>query len=157
MRLQCKWCLNDASSLNRGSGVLLQYVALDGDCESRLRMKKWVPQCDRQDMSLHYESSLSTHVVGGRNTARLPLIARYMGPIWGRQDPGGSRVGPLNLAIWDPFLDQNAFASQFESTLHTFISVSIIPWPQNQSSSCPFLSERTTCTLDTNRERYKQH
>ena len=23
-----------------------------------------------------------------------------MGPIWGRQDPGGSRVGPMNLAIW---------------------------------------------------------
>ena len=24
-----------------------------------------------------------------------------MGPIWGRQDPGGSHVGPVNLAIWD--------------------------------------------------------
>ena len=24
-----------------------------------------------------------------------------MGPIWGRQDPGGSHVGPMNLAIWD--------------------------------------------------------
>ena len=23
-----------------------------------------------------------------------------MGPIWGRQDPGGSNVGPMNLAIW---------------------------------------------------------
>ena len=23
-----------------------------------------------------------------------------MGPIWGRQDPGGSHVGPMNLAIW---------------------------------------------------------
>ena len=23
-----------------------------------------------------------------------------MGPIWGRQDPGGPHVGPLNLAIW---------------------------------------------------------
>ena len=23
-----------------------------------------------------------------------------MGPIWGRQDPGGSVVGPMNLAIW---------------------------------------------------------
>ena len=25
-----------------------------------------------------------------------------MGPIWGRQDPGGPRVGPMNFAIWDP-------------------------------------------------------
>ena len=24
-----------------------------------------------------------------------------MGPIWGRQDPGGRHVGPMNLAIWD--------------------------------------------------------
>ena len=23
-----------------------------------------------------------------------------MGPIWGRQDPGGPHVGPLNFAIW---------------------------------------------------------
>ena len=25
----------------------------------------------------------------------------YMGPIWGRQDPGGSHVGPMNLTIRD--------------------------------------------------------
>ena len=23
-----------------------------------------------------------------------------MGPIWGRQDPGGPHVGPVNFAIW---------------------------------------------------------
>ena len=23
-----------------------------------------------------------------------------MGPIWGRQDPGGSHVGPINFAFW---------------------------------------------------------
>ena len=23
-----------------------------------------------------------------------------MGPIWGRQDPGGPFVGPMNFAIW---------------------------------------------------------
>ena len=23
-----------------------------------------------------------------------------MGPIWGRQDPGGSHVGPMNFAVW---------------------------------------------------------
>ena len=25
-----------------------------------------------------------------------------MGPIWGRQDPGGPNVGPMNLVILDP-------------------------------------------------------
>ena len=29
-----------------------------------------------------------------------PLIARFMGPIWGRQDPGGPNAGPMNLASW---------------------------------------------------------
>ena len=24
----------------------------------------------------------------------------YMGPTWGRQDPGGSHVGPMILALW---------------------------------------------------------
>ena len=24
-----------------------------------------------------------------------------IGPIWGRQDPGGPHVGPMNFAIWD--------------------------------------------------------
>ena len=24
----------------------------------------------------------------------------HVGPIWGRQDPGGPHVGPMNFAIW---------------------------------------------------------
>ena len=24
----------------------------------------------------------------------------FMGPIWGRQDPDGPHVGPMNIAIW---------------------------------------------------------
>ena len=31
---------------------------------------------------------------------RPTLIARFMGPIWGRQDPGGPHVGPMNFVIW---------------------------------------------------------
>ena len=27
------------------------------------------------------------------------------GPIWGRQDPGGSHIGPMNLAIWGIIMD----------------------------------------------------
>ena len=26
-----------------------------------------------------------------------------MGSIWGRQDPGGSHVGPMNFAIWEVY------------------------------------------------------
>ena len=32
------------------------------------------------------------------------LIAN-MGPIWGRQDPGGPHVGPINFAIWEFFVN----------------------------------------------------
>ena len=28
-----------------------------------------------------------------------------MGPIWGRQDPGGPHVGPMNFVIWESDLD----------------------------------------------------
>ena len=28
------------------------------------------------------------------------LIARFLGPTWGRQDPGGPHVGHMNFAIW---------------------------------------------------------
>ena len=28
------------------------------------------------------------------------LHGANMGPIWGRQDPGGPHVGPVNLTIW---------------------------------------------------------
>ena len=33
-----------------------------------------------------------------------------MGPIWGRQDPGGPHVGPMNFAIWDSALHINNIA-----------------------------------------------
>ena len=31
---------------------------------------------------------------------KYSLIARFMGPTWGRQDPGVPHVGPINFAIW---------------------------------------------------------
>ena len=37
-------------------------------------------------------------------TVSIPESKVYgatMGPTWGRQDPGGPHVGPMNLVIWD--------------------------------------------------------
>ena len=34
-------------------------------------------------------------------TPESKVYGAYMGPTWGRQDPGGPHVGPMNLAIWD--------------------------------------------------------
>ena len=35
------------------------------------------------------------------NTPNSKINGANMGLIWGRQDLGGPRVGPMNLAIWD--------------------------------------------------------
>ena len=38
-----------------------------------------------------------------RNPSKVPdnkVHGIHMGPIWGRQDPGGPHIGPMNFAIW---------------------------------------------------------
>ena len=35
------------------------------------------------------------------NTPDSKVHGSNMGPIWGRQDPGGPHDGPMNLAIWE--------------------------------------------------------
>ena len=41
-------------------------------------------------------------VLGEVNTPDSKVHGANMGPIWGRQDPGGPHVGPMNFVIWDP-------------------------------------------------------
>ena len=45
-----------------------------------------------------------------------------MGPIWGRQDPGGPHVGPMNFVIWDFINTQqfSRFISASNNHLHPF-------------------------------------
>ena len=68
----------------------------------------------------------------------------YMGPIWGRQDPGGPHVGTMNFAIWvilsylmkphgilsvrikNSMIDEvNAIKPGIKADLHTGLSVMI--------------------------------
>ena len=37
----------------------------------------------------------------GENTPDSKVHGANMGPIWGREDPGGPHVSPMNYAIWD--------------------------------------------------------
>ena len=39
-----------------------------------------------------------------RHHADSKVHGANMGPIWGRQDPGGPHVGPMNFAIWAIYL-----------------------------------------------------
>ena len=52
-------------------------------------MQIWLNQQTKR-----YESS-------NTNTPNSKVHRANMGPIWGRQDPGGPHVGPMNFAIWD--------------------------------------------------------
>ena len=45
----------------------------------------------------YYVTVLQTH----RNHPDSKVHEANMGPIWGRQDPGGPHVGPMNFVIWE--------------------------------------------------------
>ena len=49
-----------------------------------------------------------------------------MGPIWGRQDPGGPHVGPMNFAIWDSM--EAAVAIMFVLPLVQNLEMSPVAW-----------------------------
>ena len=48
-------------------------------------------------ISIHKASVTETVVINYWTTL---VHGANMGPIWGRQDPGGPHVGPMNFAIW---------------------------------------------------------
>ena len=48
-----------------------------------------------------------------------------MGPIWGRQDPGGPHVGSMNFAIWDAFPVYHAIF--FSVLKHRDIEKGLVP------------------------------
>ena len=50
------------------------------------------------------ETRWSVHELSMKTQDRIPdskVHGTNMGPIWGRQDPGGPHVGPMNFAIWN--------------------------------------------------------
>ena len=69
---------------------------------------KWIPH------SMNIRSDISS--------SRLTPIARLMGAnigsIWGRQDPGGSHVGPMNFAIWEVLISHPGHAARSQVTGH---------------------------------------
>ena len=51
-------------------------------------------------MAYQTDAIISVHN-GHKNITDSKVNGANMGPIWGRQDPGGPHVGPMNFAIWD--------------------------------------------------------
>ena len=51
--------------------------------------------------SSQYSLSVSSsHPITDYNCPDSKVHGANMGPIWGRQDPGGPHVGPMNFIIW---------------------------------------------------------
>ena len=55
-----------------------------------------------------------------------------MGPIWGRQDPGGPHVGPMNFVIWAPLT--GVFSSQRSNNADILFSL-LTGWTTYWASS----------------------
>ena len=76
------------------------------------------------------------------NTMMASLIARFMGPTWGRQDPGGPHVGPMKFAIWDMQMILFCLFVFFSWYIHLPIFVrvaSVVMW-QSFGSNCTVLA-----------------
>ena len=76
----------------------------------------------------------------------------YMGPNWGRQDPGGPHVGPMILAIWVETAGTSSYSSLIIMVnAHTFYdNASLI---HNKSQSFRSAMNYSKITLDTQYHR----
>ena len=65
--------------------------------------RNWLANLDNRNKVIGYDvTCVAPQIV--RNIIRTPdnkVHEAYMGPTWGRQDPGGPKVGPMNLALRD--------------------------------------------------------
>ena len=82
-----------------------------------------------------------------------------MGPIWGRQDPGGPHVSPMNFAIWD------SIEGRLDTSVNAYRLWWRQPWTSLSSSSQSIIYngrkseeryEREEREGDIERQRYKK-
>ena len=54
-------------------------------------------------MSVHWNAPIdpSPYILAASNNSDSKVHGANMGPTWGLQDPGGTNVGHVNLAIWE--------------------------------------------------------
>ena len=92
------------------------YIWLYSTCQASLCL--WKKICGRPlhnrvlAMTCYTGNARHTRMrVGLKITIKITIFpdskvhGANMAPIWGRQDPGGPHVGPMNFAIWDTFFE----------------------------------------------------
>ena len=91
------WRFRDfARSLDTVLGVLSDIETTPATCSIEYPPKKHPKLLSGQNLFFHNIPDSKVH---GTN----------MGPIWGRQDPGGPHSGPMKFAVWDPCQLLNGF------------------------------------------------
>ena len=72
------------------------------ECMYRMKIMNTCGECQLNVAYCWYDcSNMQLHTCCWIITPDSKVHGANMGPICGRQDPGGSHVGPVNLAIWD--------------------------------------------------------
>ena len=61
----------------------------------------WGITSKKMNGSKYFKSEIGWIDKGVRNNPDSKVHGANMGPIWGRKDPGGPHVGPMNLTIWE--------------------------------------------------------
>ena len=69
-----------------------------------VRTDQWLPVHCNMALSSDNHSVKAFFWFCADNTPYSKVHGAYMGPTWGRQDPGGPHVGPVNFAIRDAFV-----------------------------------------------------
>ena len=74
-----------------------------------------------------------------------------MGPNWGRQDPGGPHVGPVNFIIWEVLSGVN-YLETFEMTIKLKNNVYIRPVNIYHNSYTAIVNKKYTCWVKCDSE-----
>ena len=82
-------------TLNSKSNVSINYL-LTSHLSSLILQSLWFHLTDRWCCLVYVSVCSFSH-----NIPDSKVHGANMGPIWVRQDPGGSHVGPVNFAVWD--------------------------------------------------------
>ena len=81
------------------------------------------------------------------NTPDSKVHGANMGPIWGRQDPGGPHVGPMNFIMWDHVLRLCQSIMQ-QTKIRSTDAREIRPWDEICTKTCNVFVKLPACILN---------
>ena len=86
---------NIVGTVQMGCGLVVSIMFMS--CQIFTNMWPW--------LALLTHSDRANSTIGWKISLDSKVHRANMGPTWGRQDPGGPHVGPMNLAVWFHIMD----------------------------------------------------